>query len=273
MTLRPLMWSLILGSCCLMAQGQQENPVLKQIKWTTGPATGALGGQAEVKIPAGYIFAGGDDTRKLLEAMQNPTSGGELGFLAPADLAWFVVFEYDDSGYVKDTDKDSLDANAMLASIRAGTEAGNKERQKRGWPTMKIVGWEQPPRYDATSHNLEWAIRGESEGEAVVNFNTRLLGRSGVMEVSLVVDPPLLAQTLPTFKSVLGGFSFTSGHKYSEFKAGDKIAKYGLTGLVVGGAAAVAAKAGVFKWLWKIILFGALAIGGVVKGLFGKKAS
>ena len=41
-----------------------------------------------------------------------------------------MVFEYDDSGYVKDDDKDELDADAMLASIREGTEQANVERKR-----------------------------------------------------------------------------------------------------------------------------------------------
>ncbi len=40
--------------------------------------------EAEVQIPAGYVFAGAHDTRLLMEALQNPTSGNELGFMAPA---------------------------------------------------------------------------------------------------------------------------------------------------------------------------------------------
>ena len=87
------------------------------------------------------------------------------------------MFEFEDVGYVKDDEKDSLDANALLESIKQGTEAGNKERRKRGWATMTILGWETPPRYNETTHNLEWAIRGQSEGEPVINHNTRLLGR------------------------------------------------------------------------------------------------
>ena len=61
---------------------------------------------------------------------------------------------------------------------------------------------------------------------------------------------------------------------------GDKVAEYGLTALVVGGAAAVATKVGLFKYLWKLLLVGwklvvaALAgLGAALKRLFtrGKK--
>jgi uncharacterized membrane-anchored protein len=180
------------------------------------------------------------------------------------------VFEFDDVGYVKDDEKDSLDATALLDSIKKGTEAGNQERVKRGWPMMTILGWETPPRYNDITHNLEWAIRAQSEGAPVVNHNTRVLGRGGVMEVTLVTEPAMLAATLPKFKAMLDGFQFKQGHKYAEFRAGDKTAAYGLTGLIVGGGAAVALKTGAFKWLWKLIAAGAAGVAALARKLFSR---
>jgi uncharacterized membrane-anchored protein len=52
--------------------------------------------------------------------------------------------------------------------------------------------------------------------------------------------------TLPQFNTGLSGFDFKQGQRYTEFHQGDKMATYGLPALVVGGAAAVATKAGVF---------------------------
>ena len=241
------------------------------VKWIKGPSLGDLGTTAQVKVPAGYVFAGGDDTRTIMTANQNPTTGRELGFVAPAGENWFAVFEYDSVGYVKDDEKDNLDADALLESIKAGTEAGNKERAKRGWPPMTIIGWETPPRYDDITHNLEWAVRAESEGEQVVNYNTRVLGRGGVMEVTLVTDPALLAETLPKFKSMLSGFDFVQGQKYAEFRAGDKMAAYGLTGLIVGGGTAALVKSGAFKWIWKALVAAAVGIGALAKKIFSRE--
>lgn len=242
-----------------------------RVKFQKGPGVGDLGTTAQVKVPDGYVFAGGNDTRVIMEKMQNPTNGRELGFVAPAGEDWFAVFEYDPVGYVKDDDKDSLDANALLDSIKEGTAAGNEERLRRGWPTMSIVGWEHPPRYDEVTHNLEWAVRAESEGSPVVNFNTRLLGRGGVMEVTLVTDPALLPETLPKFKAMLSGFDFKQGQKYAEFRAGDKMAAYGLTGLIVGGGAAALAKSGAFKWIWKVIVAAVVGLGALFKKFFSRE--
>jgi len=241
------------------------------VTWQKGPSVGDLGTHAQVKVPEGYVFAGARDTRTIMEANHNPITGKEMGFVAPAGEDWYAVFEFDDVGYVKDDEKDSLDQNALLDSIKQGTEAGNKERLRRGWPTMTIIGWETPPRYNDITHNLEWAIRAQSEGLPVINHNTRVLGRGGVMEVTLVADPAVLAETMPKFKAMLEGFQFKQGQRYAEFRAGDKTAAYGLTGLIVGGGAAVALKTGVFKWLWKVLAAGAAGIAALVKKLFSRK--
>jgi len=264
-----LLWSA--AALGLAQQNEPANPVLDQIKWQEGPSTGGLGAIAEVQVPEGYVFADANDTRLLMEAMHNPTSGTELGFLAPATSDWFLVFEFDNAGYIKDDEKTTLDAAAMLTSIQKGNEAANRERTKRGWAPMQITGWEQAPRYNPTTHNLEWAIRAESEGKPVTNWNTRLLGRSGVMKVTLVTDPTTLNETLPHFQTLVDGFSYKPGNRYAEFRQGDKIAKYGLSALVVGGATAVAAKTGLLKSLWKVLVFGAVAVGAFLKKLFSRK--
>lgn len=257
-------------------QADQEHP-LDRLQWQVGPGTAHIGFIAEIQLPEGYQFLEANDTQALLEALENPVSGAELGLLAPSGEGpaddWFVVFEFDAIGYVKDDEKDQLDASAMLEAIREGTERSNDERRRRGWATMEIVGWEHPPHYDETTQNLEWAIRGESEGQLIVNYNTRILGRKGVMEASLVVDPEDLSTTLPKFKQLLTSYEFVQGERYSEFKSGDKVAAYGLTALVTGGAAAIALKTGLLQKLWKFIVIGAIAVGAffkkIIRGIFG----
>jgi len=88
------------------------------------------------------------------------------------------------TGYVKDDEK--IDPDPLLESIRKGTEASNEQRKSRGWSTLTIVGWKLPPRYDTQDRRLEWAIDARSDGGAVVNYNTRVLGRHGVTSVTLV---------------------------------------------------------------------------------------
>lgn len=272
--------SVLLGlMLCLPAFGQEAsddsagggNP-LAGVNFKKGPCAGSLGGQAEIKVPSGYLFAEGPEAVKLLEMMENPTSGSELGILAPKNFDWFVVFEFDEVGYVKDDEKDKLDADAILKSIRQGTEEANKERKRRGWGTLELVGWEQKPGYNDRTKNLEWATRGRSKEGDSINYNTRLLGRHGVMSANLVTGPDELSKVTPIYKKLLEGFTYKSGSRYAEFKPGDKIAKYGLTALITGGAAAVALKTGLFQKLWKLGVVVLVGIGAAIKKLFGRRS-
>ena len=99
------------------------------------------------------------------------------------------------------------------------------------------------------------------------------------MSANLMVDPEKLDATLPVMKKLLGGYTFVEGKRYSQYVTGDKIAKYGLSALVVGGAVGLAAKAGLFAKLavmlgklWKAIILGIIALGAAIKKfLFGRK--
>jgi uncharacterized membrane-anchored protein len=250
---------------------QGEPSVVEQVQWQIGPGAGQLGELAEVDIPEGYVFAAGDDTRLLMEAMQNPVSGRELGFLAPDNLSWYLVFEYDETGHILDAEKAELDSDALLASLKEANDAGNEERKKRGWTLFQIAGWELPPQYNPTTQNLEWAIKGESEGQPVINWNTRLLGREGVMEVTLVAGPDILNDVKPQYETLIGGFDYKAGQKYAEYTKGDKVAEYGLAALIAGGATAVAAKTGVLKYLWKILLVVGIAVVAFFRRIFSRK--
>jgi uncharacterized membrane-anchored protein len=229
------------------------------LNWQDGPTLVSLGQVAQLQVPAGYVFLGAEDTKTLMEQMGNVSDGSELGMVTGAseDSTWFVIFEQRDIGYVRDDDKDDIDAEAILESIREGTEEANKIRAERGIPGIHVVGWQTPPRYDETTNNLTWAILGrDEEGGDVVNFNVRLLGRQGFVSASLVEDAAQIAAARPHLDLLLGGFGYKTGYKYAEFREGDKIAQYGLAALVVGGAGAAAAKAGLLGALGKLIAKG-----------------
>ncbi len=247
--------ALVVGPALAWAQ-QPAQPEPPKISWTPGPAKVDVGATiAEVQLPESLAFAGAADSRKLLEAMGNPTDGSEMGLIVPKaeDQNWFIVFEWRPIGYVKDEDKDKIDADELLKSIREGTEAANEERTKRGMPALHVVGWSEPPRYDDRTKNLTWAILGKNaDGHESVNYNVRVLGREGVMSVTLVDEPQNLAKVKPAVDEVISAFTYKQGKRYAEWVPGDKVAEYGLTALVAAGAGAAAVKLGFFGFLAKL---------------------
>jgi uncharacterized membrane-anchored protein len=210
--------------------------------------------------------------------MGNKPNGNELGLVAPKDeeQGWLLVFKYMDVGYVKDDEKDKIDADALLKDIKEGTEEANKERQTRGIPGLHVTGWKQPPKYDSKTHNFTWALLAKSDdGTEVVNYNIRLLGREGYVSVTLADAPENLATSKPIVEKLLTKFSFKSGKTYSEFRQGDKVAEYGLAALVAAGAGAAAVKFGLFAVLakflaktWKLVAVGVVGLGAAVKRMF-----
>jgi uncharacterized membrane-anchored protein len=265
------MAGLLLSSAAAMAAAkpeaeQNEGPSpLAGVQWQKGPCKASLGSEGILTVPKGYRFTGQAGTRKMLEAMQNPVKDAEVGLLFSDEESWIVIFEWHDVGYVSDEEKGKLDPDAILKSIREGTEHANQQRKSKGWAPVEVVGWQQQPNYDSESKNLQWAVLGRSEREEIVNYNTRILGRRGYMSANLVADPKQLKEAVPAYKSILKAFSYNTGGGYAEFRKGDKIAQYGLTALITGGAAAVAIKSGLLPKLLK-----GLGVA-VVAGLAGLK--
>jgi len=234
------------------------------VKLTYGPTTVKLGSGAEIKVPKDFAFVGPDSLDKFFELTKDIRGGSEVGVLLSPNH-WGLYFDYDDIGFVKDDDKKALDANKLYARLEEGQKASNEERRSRGWDEMKLEGWVTPPHYDEKTHNLTWAFKLSSSRDNYQktwhNENIRLLGRGGVMNVTLVSSDPDFKRVEAEAGAVLGDFNYISGQKYAEFRSGDKVAKYGLAALVVGGAGAIAMKTGLLAKFgvllvkaWKLVV-------------------
>jgi uncharacterized membrane-anchored protein len=276
----------LLLSCALPVRAAQEpQPTPEQqafidavnkLDWVTGPTTVDVPGKSRLAVPEGYVFLDRRNTDKYLELNHNPPGGSEV-MVAPANLHWVAYLSFNEGGYVKDDDK--INAPELLETLQQATRAGNAERRRRGWSELQVVGWALEPAYNPDNKRLEWATTYESDGESGVNFSTKVLSRRGHTSVVLVCDPGELAAARKEFDAVLAGYSFKEGERYADWVPGDKVATYGLAALVLGGAAAVAAKKGLFAALIaflaakiKLVIAGVVALGAAIKKfLFGKK--
>ncbi|HYH46931.1 MAG TPA: DUF2167 domain-containing protein, partial [Thermoanaerobaculia bacterium] len=91
--------------------------------------------------------------------------------------------------------------------------------------------------------------------------------------------PGELAKAKASTASMLQSFAYKPGNRYAEFTSGDKVAEYGLTALIAGGAGAAAAKFGLFgvigKMLakaWKFVILGVAALAAGLRKLFAGRA-
>jgi uncharacterized membrane-anchored protein len=243
------------------AKNNDPWPELNKLSWEFN-GSGHFGQQASIRLPVGYAFLGASGTKRFLELNGNLPIDNEYTF-APKDLHWFSIFNFDESGYVRDDEK--LDSDSLLDALKHNNQSADAERKRLGLEALTLEGWFIEPHYDLTTKRLEWGTRLRTESnEIVVNYTIKLLGRRGVMNAILVSDPKSLDKDTREFKSGLTGYSFNEGEGYTEFRSGDKMAEYGLSALILGGAAAAAAKSGAFKGLAKLIGVGVLGLFGIL---------
>jgi uncharacterized membrane-anchored protein len=262
-----------------------ERQVLESLKFQSGTIT--LGSNlASLSLTPNFQYLSPADTKRfLVEAWHNPPEAAEgtLGAIVPAKIdlaggeAWAIIISYDDSGHVSDDDAAGIDYDQLLKDMQQSTRDGNEERKKEGYEPIELVGWAKPPYYDSQAKKLYWAkrLRFGSDSDETLNYSIRALGRSGVLQLTVVASMQQLAVVDGRISEVLGMVSFNPGSTYAEFSPGvDKVAEYGIAGLIAGG---ILAKAGFFKLLiagaaalWKPIAIGAVVVFGAVGKFFRK---
>lgn len=215
-----------------------------------GPADVKLRDIATMSIPAGMMFVPEKQAVAVLQSMGNPAGDTVVGVVAPEDNAagWFMVADYDDSGYIKDADGDHFNADEILEGMKEGLKQDNEERTKRNLPAMEVVGWIQKPTYDKQKNQLVWSVAARdltadgkpatAESENAVNYNTFMLGRGGYISLNLVSSQGQIEKDKQVAATLLSTLKFVPGRRYQDFDAKtDKVAEYGLLALVGGVAA------------------------------------
>jgi uncharacterized membrane-anchored protein len=252
----------------------------------TGPQKVDAGHDVEIDLPADHLFLDAPQAKRFMEKMGNLWNDDLLGVILKDDTSWLVTVRYTEEGYVRDDEAEKMDAEEILGVIKESTEEANKERVKRGFKGLNVLGWSEPPRYERAPHHLVWGVKVHSEGDDddTVNFNTRILGRKGFVALNLIDGAKTIEASKPSVAALLAATSFKSGARYADFDSkSDKIAEYGLAALVAGGAGAAALKLVKVGLLAKFggkllaILFAAkkaivlalLGLGAMFKKLFG----
>jgi len=253
-----------------------------------GPQKVDAGHEVAIDLPPGYLFLDKAQATKFMEQHGNLWNDDLLGVVLKDEATWLVTIRYTEECYVKDDEAEKMDADEILNAIKEGTTDANKERVRRGFKALNLLGWSEPPRYQKDVHHLVWGIKGHTDGDDddTINFNTRVLGRKGYVSLNLIDGSKNIEGSKPAVAALLAATTFKPGSRYADFDSKtDKIAEYGLAALVAGGAGAAALKLVKIGLLAKFgtkiiailiaakkaIVLGLLAIGAFFKKLFGGK--
>nr|WP_172370749.1 DUF2167 domain-containing protein [Sporosarcina jiandibaonis] len=218
-------------------------------EWIEGGTSVDLGDIVSIDLDPEFVFLDAENTKQMSMDYGDPVSGYEIGSIFPMDESqtWAVFFDYEETGHIKDDEKEKIDAKALLKSYKDGAEDANKDRQSG--ERFYVTGWDIEPHYDEKTHNLTWSLLLEDDNkETFLNYNTRLLTREGNISVVLVTDPDNReADKKLLNEQILPKLEVTAGNKYEDFdKSTDKVSEHGLNALILGGAGlAVAKKVGI----------------------------
>lgn len=239
----------------LTPEQQKELEKYRAIYQSEHPKTGDVPlGPANATLHLGdryYFLDAADAKRVLLEAWDNPpgSADGVLGLVLPKGKtfldSWGAVVTYDPEGYVPDEDAKTADYDKVLKQAQDGEDEVNRQRSKDGFATLHLVGWAQTPTYDQASHSEVWA-RDFKIGDApadTLNYDTRILGRRGVLSLNLISTMDRLADARASANDLARLASFDAGSRYSDYQEGqDKKAAHGVAGLVAAGLGVAAAQ-------------------------------
>lgn len=235
------------------------------------------GGVASLEIPESFYYLNPQDSKVVLEQIWGNPEDEELtlGMLFPSgttpfdDDSWGVTVEYSEEGYIRDDDAAEIDYGELLQDMQASTREESQYRVENGYESINLVGWAEPPYYDAAQKKLYWAKElafGEMDTNTL-NYNIRVLGRKGVLVLNFIAGMPQLDDIKQNRDAVLSMASFNPGYRYEEFDPEiDKVAAYGLGALVTGKVLAkTGLLAGLLVLLKKVWILIPLAFGALLK--------
>lgn len=251
---------------------------------TRGPADVTLLDQAVLKLPPRDVFVPKAEAARIMRALGNTINEATfVGIVVGSgdDDQWIVVVRHIKEGYIKDDDAKNWDRDELLKNLKDGTEEANNDRRTRGFPELEVLGWVEPPAYDAQTHRLVWSLSNKTKGEPAgqvngINYNTYALGRDGYFSLNLLTNSSRIGRDKAVAHELLANLDYNSGKRYEDFNsATDHIAAYGLAALI-GGVAAK--KLGLFALVFafvlkfaKVFAIGALALGAGVVKFFRRK--
>ncbi|ULQ52296.1 DUF2167 domain-containing protein [Flavihumibacter fluvii] len=203
------------------------------------------GGRVKLTVPEGFKFINAEQSRYILEDLWGNMEDKDVyGMLVKDNFKvtrlvndYSFVISFSDIGYVPDNIDTDLDHAELLETLKSNMDISNENRITQGINTMTIEGWALVPYYDAYKKAVYWAnqIGVNGTDEKILNYNLRLLGKTGVIKINAVATMdqfPEIKQVLPM---IITQARFESGEKYVDFVKGkDTPGEWTITELVAG---------------------------------------
>lgn len=192
---------------------------------------------SHIHLPQGYSILLGSDAQRYLFLNNGVEFPAVEAVLYEPRSGADIDFEFSREGFVKDDDWSDVDADAFLKEMKENQHKSNAERVANGQHAFEVIGWIEPPTYNADTHVAHYVLELGDETRHWVSAVAVKLGRAGYHQVSWVGETEAYKSSGPAvLAAVLNSHSYDEGHQYGDFKEGDKVAAYGIAGLVAAVA-------------------------------------
>ncbi len=239
--------ALVLQACAPASRAQDLNTEAGAKAFLKGlkPEQGVVhldAAKAQLDLGKDLYFLDAEDARKVMtQVWQSPSEMTDevIGMVFPADATpldapWAAVVSYFDVGYVSDADAKQIDSDKILQELRTNDERDNVVRRRDGAPEVHTIGWAEPPTYDPDHRAMLLAaeLSGSDQARAV-NYDLRILCRSGMLGVNVTAGDDERQSVGPALKLLQRAVTFDPGARYADYKPGeDKLAPRSVANLV-----------------------------------------
>lgn len=222
----------------------QLDSLESKIKYHTGNIKLA-GGKFNLRVPEEFFFIDAVQSRYILEELwgnlPDPEVAGMIvrkGF-QPSKLIndYSFVIGYSDIGHISAQKDAELNHDELLASLKDNMTRSNESRLDMGLNTMTVNGWVMVPNFDDYKKALYWATRISANGsdEEILNYNLRLLGKTGVIKINAVATLDQLSDIKRTLPLIIAQTKFAAEERFEAYREGsDRESNQNLTSLITG---------------------------------------
>lgn len=260
-------------------QPKEEARLYKQFNWQLDSTEKKIayqagviplaGGRVKLTVPVGFKFINAAQSRFILENLWgNMADVDVFGMIVKEDFKvtrlvndYSFVISFSDIGYVPDQKDTDLDHAELLSTLKSNMEISNRSRIDHGVNTMTVEGWALVPYYDAYKKALYWANKIAVNGtdEEILNYNLRLLGKTGVIKINAVATMDQFPEIKRILPLIITQTRFDEGQKYGDFVKGrDTRSEWTINELIAGkgnhGALFSAMLASWKLWLGLLVL-------------------
>lgn len=208
--------------------------------WQTGAPVYRLdGSHSEIALPGNFAILIGDAAQRyayLSNGVEFPGTEAMV-YDRTSDGDGEMAIEYVAEGFVKDNDWSDVDADDFLRQMIADQKESNKERVANGHRAFDVIGWIEKPTYDADAHVARYILELGTPEEHWVNAVAVKLARGGYHQFTWAGDvAEFRSGGNAALNTLLDKHSYDAGYRYVDYKDGDKVAAYGIAGLVAAVA-------------------------------------